>query len=49
MTFRIGPDILDILREMRNDSPWNGYAPWMLQSANMNLMRARLAAEDTRP
>lgn len=40
-TFR--PDILDRFREIRKDSPWNGYALWMLQSANMNLMRKQLA------
>jgi hypothetical protein len=40
-TFRA--DILDRFREIRKDSPWNGYALWMLQSANMNLMREQLA------
>jgi hypothetical protein len=37
------PEILDVFREMRAQSPWNGYAVWILQSANMNLMRTRLA------
>ncbi|NLF17357.1 MAG: hypothetical protein GX595_08875, partial [Lentisphaerae bacterium] len=37
------PEILDIFGEMRAQSPWNGYAVWILQSATMNLMRARLA------
>ncbi len=39
----VAPSILDLFREIRRDSPWNGYALWMLQSANMNA--ARLALE----
>jgi len=38
------PGILETFREMRAESPWNGYAVWMLQSANMSLMRKRVAA-----
>ena len=37
------PSVLDVFREMRAESAWNGYPVWMLQSANMNLMRTRLA------
>ena len=43
------PEILERFQEIRRDSPWNGYALWMLQSANMNLMRSRLGAKDTPP
>lgn len=43
------PGILDTFREIRRDSPWIGYTPWLLQSANMNLIRRRLTSKGEHP